>query len=122
MIQLILYRSLPDEFYIGQLKVQKIEKWYGMGFKTHITHDTIKKLKNNADITNGTLGLINAGGGIAAATTAGVAMSTPIAPLVVLFTSLIKIYLGLIKKRDKGNGVYFTFFLGVIPPPLVHTA
>lgn len=122
MIQLILYRALPGEFYIGQVKIEKIEKWYGVGFKALITNDTIKKLKDNSDITNGTLGLLNAGGGIAAATATGAAMSTPIGPIVVLFTSLIKIYLGLIKKRDKGSGVYFTFFLGLVPPPLVHSA
>lgn len=97
MIQLILYRALPVKFHIGQVKIEKIEKWYGVGFKALITHDTIKKLKDNSDITNGTLGLLNAGGGIAAATATGAAMSTPIGPIVVLFTSLVKIYLGLIK-------------------------
>lgn len=121
MITLIAYHSLPNEFYIGKTKFVKYSNFWNGGFKIRISHETINNLKSTSDVTNGTLGLIQASGGIAAITATGTAIAAPIGLIVSILVSSIKIYLGLIKKRDKGNGVDFIFFLGLLPPPLVKT-
>ena len=70
-------------------------KWWGIRYQ--LPHSFVQKIKNNSDIIDA----LTAAGGSAIVASGGLA-----APIVGMIAAYIKVELVLIKRLDKGKGVY----------------
>lgn len=119
MIVSAAYHVLPDEFYIGNTYFEKHSNFLNIGFKVEITHEQVQKLKRNDEGRAGIAKIITGGASVATALS-GSAVAAPIGGIVAVLVGLIQLYIQWIKNKDKGNGVYFIFFIGGLAPiPIV---